>query len=126
MMFLRLCKQSDGATAVEFGLLAPLFFAALFGVINCGMLLWTQLGLQHATETAARCASVNAGICNSTAAIQSYAAHAALGLNIPPSTFTVTTPGCGTQVTASYDFAIIARFFGTPSITLSARACFPK
>ena len=54
MILRRFAKQSDGSTAVEFGLTAPVFLAALFGVIELGMLFWTQLGLQHAAELTAR------------------------------------------------------------------------
>jgi Flp pilus assembly protein TadG len=62
----RLITHIGGAAAVEFALTAPVFFAIVFGLIDSGLLLWTQLGLQHATELAARCASVNKTICADT------------------------------------------------------------
>ena len=119
-------SDSQGATAVEFGLTAPVFFAMLFGILEFAMLLWTQLGLQHATEMAARCASVNSSTCGSTANIQSFAAQQAYGLNPAPSTFTVSTPTCGNQVSASYTFAFVTSYFGVPTIALNAQSCFPK
>ncbi len=96
------CQDGSGASAVEFAIVAPVFVLLLFAAIEGGLLLWTQLGLQHGVEVAARCASVNAGLCGSTAAIQDFAARQAFGLNVPPSTFSVSTPACGNQVSANY------------------------
>ncbi len=126
MSFLRFCKGETGTAAVEFGLTAPGYFALFAGIMCCGLLLWTQLALQHGTERAARCASVNSTVCGSVAAIQSYAAQQALGLNPPSSTFSVTTASCGSRVTASYTFAFLTSYFGLPTLTLGAESCFPK
>ena len=118
-------QDEAGGSAVEFGLTAPAFFAMIAGVIGAGLLLWTQLGLQHGVEMAARCASVNSTLCGSTSAIQSYAAQASFGLNPPASTFTFTTAACGNKVNASYTFHFLTTYFGRPSLTLTAGSCFP-
>src|SRR6476646_749735 len=73
MTWLRFCKNKDGASAVEFALTVPMFFMMLVGGIECGLLLWTQMGLQHGAEKAARCASIDSTLCGSTSSIQSYA-----------------------------------------------------
>jgi Flp pilus assembly protein TadG len=125
-MLRRLILDAAGATAVEFGLTAPVFFAMVFGLMDGGMLLWTQLGLQHATEMAARCASVNKNLCASATAVQNYASTQAFGLGMAPSVFTLTQPACGSQVTASFDFGFIGGYYGTPVMTVNATACFPK
>ena len=98
----------------------------MFGLIDCGLLLWTQLGLQHATELAARCASVNKTVCADVAAIQTYASTQVFGMTVPTSVFTASQAACGNRVTASFDFGLIGGFFGTPVMTLNAAACFPK
>lgn len=126
MRLAQACRDTRGTSAIEFGLTAPAFFMIIFGIIECGLLLWTQLGLQHGAEMAARCASVNTIICGSVSAIQSYAAQQTFGLNPAPSTFTVITPACGNQVSASYTYGFITTYFGTPTLTLSAQSCFPK
>jgi Flp pilus assembly protein TadG len=115
-----------GATALEFALLAPVFFALVFGIIALGMLFWTQVGLQHGAEMAARCASVNTALCpnNSPSTITTYAAQQALGLTLPASTFTYTTPACGNQVSASYTFQFPS-ILNINSVTLTAQSCFP-
>src|SRR5205823_7013987 len=96
------------------------------GVIEFCMLLWTQIGLQHGVEMAARCISINTSLCNSVASTQGYASQQAYGLWVPTSAFTVSTPACGNQVSASYAFGFVTSYFGIPAITLTARSCFPK
>ena len=78
--------MEEGATAVEFAMTAPVFFLILFGIIQGGLLLWTQLGLQHGAEMAARCAGVNKILCGNNGAITNFAAQQAYGLNPPAST----------------------------------------
>ena len=126
MRLAQACSDERGASAVEFGLTAPIFFMFLFGIIECGLVLWTQFGLQHGAEMAARCASVNKIICGSVSDIQSYAAKETFGLNPAPSTFTISTPACGNQVSASYTFQFVTTYFGAPTLTISAQSCFPK
>jgi Flp pilus assembly protein TadG len=114
-----------GASAIEFALTAPAFFMVLIALIEGGLLLWTQIGLQHGAEMAARCATIDTSICSSTAQTQSYAAQQSFGINPPPSTFTVTSASCGNQVTANYQFALFSNYFGMPSLQISAQSCFP-
>ena len=126
MIIRSLMKSKDGTSAVEFGLTAPVFFMLLLSFFEVGRLLWTQVGLQHGTEMAARCASVDRTVCGSPSAIQNYAASQSLGLTVPPSTFSVAALVCGNQVTATYAFTAVAPYFGLPAVTLNAKACFPR
>jgi len=121
-----LWRDRRGTSALEFGLIAPLFFAFLIGVIETGLLLWTQVGLQHGAEVAARCATVNATLCPTANPdmITSYASQQAFGLNLPASTFTYTSPACGNQVSASYQFQF-PQILNLAPLTLTAAACFP-
>jgi Flp pilus assembly protein TadG len=50
---------------VEFALVAPVFFALLFGIIEFGRALWTQLALQQTAIVAARCMAVPQSACAS-------------------------------------------------------------
>lgn len=117
--------EQRGASAVEFGLTAPVFFLFVFGVIEFGLLLWTQVGMQRGAEIAARCATVNATLCDTSSAISSYAAQQSFGLNLPTTTFTATTAACGNQVSGSYLFQFPS-FLGLSPVTLTAQACFPR
>lgn len=125
MKFTRIWRDDSGASALEFALTAPVFFLFLFGVIEFGLLFWTQLGLQHGTEMAARCATVNPTLCPSSGAIATYAAQEAFGLGLPSQTFTYSTSACGNQVSASYLFQFPAVLNLSPW-TLTAQACFPS
>ncbi len=120
-----LWRDESGATALEFALTAPAFFLFLFGVIEAGLLFWTQIGLQHGAAMAARCASVNSTLCPNPNAIVGYASQQALGLSLPSSTFTYSTASCGNQVSGSYSFQLPS-MFGLAPIALSAQACFPS
>lgn len=118
-------RDKRGASALEFGLTAPVFFLFLFGVIEFGLLLWTQIGLQHGAEMAARCASVNRVLCTGSDSIKNYASQQALGLGLPASTFTYSSAACGNQVDASYAFQF-PTIIGLSPLTLTAQACFPS
>jgi Flp pilus assembly protein TadG len=126
MILHRWNRDEGGATAVEFALTAPAFFALLFAVIEAGLLLWTQIGLQHGAEMAARCASIDTSVCGNASQIQSYAAQKAYGLNPAPSTFTVSSLACGQQVSATYQFPLLTKYFGMSSLQLTAQSCFPN
>lgn len=126
MILSRFLRQANGASAVEFGLVAPVFFAALIGALELGVLFWTNLGLQHATERAARCASVNKTLCGGETAIKAYASSQVFGLTVPASAFAVAQPACGFQVNASHQFRFVIANFGVPSMQLTASACFPR
>lgn len=122
----RLVCDTRGASAVELAATMPLFVMLMFGVVEVGWLMWVELGLQHAVEMAARCASINTTVCDNPSNIQNVAVQNSYGLNPPPSTFTVSTPACGNQVTASYTFTYLTNyFFSAPSLTLTARSCYP-
>ncbi|KWV52971.1 hypothetical protein AS156_09385 [Bradyrhizobium macuxiense] len=103
-----------------------MFFAFVFGIIEVGLLLWTQAGLQHGVEIAARCASVNTTLCPTSKpdVITTYASQQAFGLSLPASTFTYASPACGNQVSASYQFQF-PQVLNMAPLTLTAAACFP-
>jgi Flp pilus assembly protein TadG len=119
-------NDERGTTSIEFALTLPLFLLILAGVLGTGLLFWAQLGLQHGVEMAARCASVDRDVCGATGDIQNYAAAQSSGLNPPPSVFSVSSPPCGVQVTASYSVAAISSIWNVPPLTLTARSCYPK
>jgi len=123
-LYLIACDR--GATAVEFGLSLTAFLGLIFGVINIARVLWVLGSLHFAAETAARCASANTTTCNSASAIQTYALNQYHGESLGGTNpFTYSATGCGNTVSASYTYSLTNPLFGTYSIPLSARACFP-
>jgi len=119
-------KDISGTAAIELAMTMPVFLMLLFGAVEFGLLMWTKLGLQHGVEMAARCATINTSTCSSSSSIQSYALAQAYGLSVPTSTFTVSTPSCGNQVQASYQFNFVTTYMGMPKLTITAKSCFPK
>ncbi|HZP75477.1 MAG TPA: TadE family protein [Pseudolabrys sp.] len=125
-MSIQLCPNSNGTSAVEFALTAPLFMMLVFGVIEGGLLLWSQINLQRAVAIAARCASVDTLTCADAESIQNYAAQQAYGISLPASTFTIDSPACGNRVTAVYTYRFLTTYFGMPTQSLTAQSCFPR
>jgi Flp pilus assembly protein TadG len=126
MILRRFGRSRRGATAVEFAIIAPLYIALLFGLVEGGMALSAQLALEHAVVNAARCSALNTTTCGTAAETQTYAAGEALGQSVPTTAFTVTSPACGANVAASYVYNLPTLVFGTASMTLTATACYPK
>lgn len=59
MKLRQIWDDQRGSSLVEFTVTLPLFLLVTFGLLQAGLLLFTQAGLQHGVEAAARCASVN-------------------------------------------------------------------
>jgi Flp pilus assembly protein TadG len=126
---LRSESHRRGAAAIEYALILPVMLLFVLGIMDAGRLLWTYTTLYRAAEAAARCAAINTTDCGTAAQIQSHAVAEAWGLTVSPSAFTVTTPSCGVQVRAAYDFTFIIPGLDIVvplgTITLNATACYP-
>lgn len=83
---LKLLKNNDGATAIEFAMVAPALCWLMFGIIEFGILMATQSALEGATSKAARdykaLAREDTGGANA-AAIHTRVANYASGLIMP-------------------------------------------
>ena len=115
-------RNDRGASAVEFAMILPAFLVFVLGVMNCGLMLWTQLGIEHGAVMAARCAAINPSTCPD---VPAYASQHAYALNLPKSTFTLTSPACGDQVAANYAFHFVTLLMPQINLTLTARSCYP-
>jgi Flp pilus assembly protein TadG len=121
--------DTRGTVLIEYAITLSLFILVLFGFIQVGLLMWTQVWLQHAVEMAARCGSVNTTVCNNASNIKSYAASQSWGVDPPASAFTATinaTCGAntGTLVSATYPFHPINYIFVT--LNVEAKSCYPS
>jgi Flp pilus assembly protein TadG len=146
--------DTRGSVLVEFTVTLPLFLLLMFGLLQAGLLLFTQVGLQHGVEVAARCASVNYSakqlglsqscfpvapstvIADTTCGyIKTYAVQNSWGLNPSLSTshFTVTNTGtipCTTTCGGNPGYKVTASYpYNIMNylfhLTLSATSCFP-
>ena len=83
MKLAQIYRDVRGVTAVEFALVAPAFLLMVLALFQCGLLLWTQVALQHGAEMAARCATTNTLICGTSSDIQKFAVKNTYGLSLP-------------------------------------------
>ena len=119
----RFARASDGATAVEFAIVAPVLLMLLLGIMEAGRALWTQNALNFAVEQAARCAAIDQNNCGSSTQVKSFAANVS-GADFSSSIFTVTAAACGNLVSASYPMHLNIPYVSAAP-TLTAQSCYP-
>jgi Flp pilus assembly protein TadG len=121
---LRVLYERGGAAAVEFAMTVPILLTIMLGIFEFGRMLWAQNALHYAVEQAARCRTIDVTTCDNVGDTQTYASTVS-AYTFPTSAFSVTTPTCGNQVSASYAFQFVVSLFGTGP-TLTAQSCFPN
>jgi Flp pilus assembly protein TadG len=118
----------SGSAIVEFAVVLPVLVTLLFGTFEFGRVLWIMNALHYSVQQAARCAAVNATLCDNASDIQAYAAGLA-GAGIPSSAFSYSATTCGSVngnlVSASYTVPLFIPYFSL-NPTLTAQSCFPK
>lgn len=87
-------QRQSGATAVEFAVIAPLFIALLFAVVEFGMILYTKGMMTHAAREGARYGVIY-GTPRRTATEIRNVVQEYLNLSGLTSTATVTVTGAG-------------------------------
>jgi Flp pilus assembly protein TadG len=118
--------RSRGQSMVEFALVAPLFFALIFGTIELGRLMWVDHSLANATREGARYAMVHGSKSTTPATdteVQAVVEDKAPGVTSALSVSTTGLggePGTSLSVNTSYDFSFItADIFGLSSVNLN-------
>ncbi len=115
----------NGGAAIEMAFALPVALLFVAGLLEFGRIIWTQTTLDYAEESAARCASINSSLCGTAAAVQSFAVRASAGLAVTASNFALSTPSCGSMVTASLPYSFAVPWLFPYSLTLTSSACFP-
>jgi Flp pilus assembly protein TadG len=123
----RFLRATNGAAAVEFAIVAPIFILFCIGIFEAGRMMWIRNSIQTATEEAARYAMVH-----TTATDTELAAHAAnyyADVSLDAPTFTITrdtTDGVNfVTVTGAYTFQFEFTFFDFGNIELDGKARVP-
>lgn len=88
-------KNERGATLVEFAIVGSIFFAAMFGVLEFGRLLFTHNALRDATRRGARYAAVRKNDAAGIAAVKNMVVYGDPNAN--PATATPVAPGLTTS-----------------------------
>lgn len=143
----RISAAEDGATAVEFALVAPMFLMLTFGAIEFGRVLWTEQALQETAIAGARCMAIAQGTkpngnCVSSGTYSSTATKTYIqniasgwGLSLPSSGIVPNnSASCGgtagfSQVTLTSTFtSVVPKLvkLSTSGLTLTASACYPN
>ena len=117
-------RDCRGSAVIGFALTAIPLLLFMFGIIEFGRAMFLQSALDYSVAEAARCASINPTLCGTVSQIQSYAGSRS-GTGFASSVFSVTTPSCGNQVSASYPLTLTIPTMSV-SMTLSAQACYPS
>jgi Flp pilus assembly protein TadG len=121
----RFRRSQSGTTAVEFAITAPLYLMVAVGILQLSLYLWTMLGLKHAVDMSARCASIGAATCSDATATQNYAVTQAYGLSVEPTRFVVAKESCGQSVSVSYDYTVEIPMLSPMKLPVDARSCVP-
>ncbi|PEQ10720.1 hypothetical protein B2G71_20590 [Novosphingobium sp. PC22D] len=133
-LWARLAGDREGATLVEFALVAPVFVAMLFGVIESGRLFWVKQTLDEVAYSTARCMSVSS-TCDDETKREDFAVDraAALGITIALEEISTDTDVTCKSVAGSnevrIDHPVTSAMTGLIPVlpqSLSAEACFPK
>ena len=131
--FRRLLKDRRGVAFIEFALVAPLMFLAMFGIIETGRVMWTKQTLDEVAYATARCSAVSAE-CDSLTKQQTYATGRSSGYGVAITTGNIAVVEDTTcnglpnskQVTITHGFtSVLDGFVPTFPRTLQSKACFP-
>lgn len=101
----RFSISADGASALEFAIVAPAFLTCLVGAFYVCEMAFASVCLNYAVESAARCYSVKTTVCTDASSTQTYATSHFVGPKVSP-TFVASTATCGHKVTGSINFTL--------------------
>jgi Flp pilus assembly protein TadG len=121
----KLCKNEQGAAAVEFAFAMPLFISLFFLIAQCGLLFLAEAGIRHAVDRAARAATVYVNATPiSDAQIRTAVTNSIYGVDkttLAPATIVrgISNGETYADITVSYNAPINLIVYSTPAITLS-------
>ena len=130
LRFLRGLKCRRGATAVEFGLVFPIFLVMALGIVEAGRVMWIKASMQFACEEASRYAMARESLGEDV--IKAYAETSFNGIGFDPNAATFSTgldsAGGVTFITvsATYNFVPLVPLVGMSSFTLNASSRSPR
>lgn len=64
----KLFRRDEGAAAVEFSLIAPIFLVLAIGSLDAGIAFWKWNAIQGIAKTTARCVAIGSNACSAVTA----------------------------------------------------------
>jgi Flp pilus assembly protein TadG len=123
----RFLRATDGAAAVEFAIIVPVFILFCVGIFEAGRMMWIRNSIQTATEEAARFAMAHTT--STDEELVALAADYFDSVSMDAPTFTVvrdTTGGVDfVTVSGTYTFEFNFTFFDFGNIELDGKARVP-
>ncbi len=123
----RFARASEGAAAVEFAIIFPVFGLFCMGIFEGGRMMWIRNSIQTATEEAGRFA-----MAHTTATDAELVTHAADyfgSVSMDNPTFTVVRDTAGSMdfvtITGVYTFKYMFTFFDFGNVPLDGKARVP-
>jgi Flp pilus assembly protein TadG len=129
----RLPWDRRGSTAIEFAIVSFPFFLICLGMIEAGIIFWTQNAMQSAATLGARCAATGNSACSNVAAyVSSAVANWAVADTVPTSEVSVQTAGtCNGTAGTAIIVSITHHFWGSAqmpppfsSLTSTVSSCY--
>jgi Flp pilus assembly protein TadG len=120
----RLGRDQRGTAAIEFGMIAPVFFAMLLGIVDIGRYMWTLNTMQYAIDQAVRTGVVRQ---LSEEEVKAEVKSSLVGLDSNAFNVAVVSGASTLSITADTTYAFlfpIASFMD--STTISLRTEMPK
>jgi Flp pilus assembly protein TadG len=123
----RLLRSVDGATAVEFSLVVPVFLAFVLGTFEFGRMMWVRNSLQTAAEEASRYAMTHVTATNTNLIDQASASFNDLGTGAASFAIVRDTANGVSFVTinGSYTFNFLFPFFDFGTVHLTGKSRVP-
>jgi Flp pilus assembly protein TadG len=131
MILKQIRDDTRGAALVEAAVTLPVFTLMIFGIMWAGLLIFTQVWLQHSVEMAARWATIQCGAatCATSSSIDGFATTQFQPLGGPAPNYTpalcANSTGIGVTGTYAFNLFTLRGSLPIPSITLSAQSCYP-
>lgn len=120
----RVNRDQSGTAAIEFGLVAPVFFALVLGIIDVGRYMWTLNTMQYAIDDAIRAGVVQQMTPEDVEArVKETLAHISAGGLTVEALPTSSTLEVTAQATYAFLFPISSF---VPSTTISLRSEMPN
>jgi Flp pilus assembly protein TadG len=125
----RFARASEGAAAVEFAIIVPVFILFCMGILEGGRMMWIRNSIQTATEEAARYAMAHTTATDANLIDKAEEYFGSVSIDSPPDTFTVardTANGMNfVTISGVYTFQYLFTFFDFGDVQLAGKARVP-